>query len=126
MNSESHVAVKDKVILFIGLSFLFCIASIILEVVVKDYALVARNIESLLLFFAGFCASMIFVCLGLIIRSIPEGAIENWLARELPITTLFGEPKGFSNKTTGVIGITVGLFGIFLSLRGLLVDLGYF
>jgi len=58
---------------------------------------------------------------------MPEGAIENWLARELPITTLFGEPKGFfSNKTTGVIWIAIGLSGIFLSLRGLLIDLGYF
>jgi pheromone shutdown protein TraB len=87
--------IKDKIILLIGLSFSFCIASFILEVVVKDYDLVARNTESWLWFFSGFCASTAYTCLGLIIRTIPAGAIESWLARELPITALFGEPKGF-------------------------------
>ena len=50
--------VKDKVFLITGLTFSFCVASIILEVVVKSYSLVAKDIESFL-FFPGFDLSII-------------------------------------------------------------------
>ena len=114
--------IKEQIILLLVLSVSFCLVSFIFEVVVDNYSMVTEKIDVWFLFFSGVCVSMGFISFGFMLHYVPD----TWNEKLLSFIGLSNEDVvGFSNKTVGLVMITVGTFGLFLSSRQLFINLGY-
>jgi hypothetical protein len=81
---------------------------------------VTNSSSDWIMFFGGISAAIVFVCVGVAIILIPQDW-EAWVERNIPL----GRPSLLGKFWGGILFVCIGLLVLILSLRNLLLYLGY-